>query len=359
MCARYRWPKKVAVLVLIGTLGANITMAGGFGIHIGGSVGKALKKADREKNRAGKRFEEGVRVAGKTAERQLHAVGETAEGTGKRLREGKPLAAMGYLATEPLKRTGKNVLRATQESSMLRMGGQIVATTFVPGGAFVYSAWYAGCSTDDVGAGLRAGLISGTASALFSQIGSGPTPSFADAAGRAIGSATAGCVATKAAHGDCEDGAKSAALASIAASTYQRYTGLVPDPRPGSEPVSKAETIDGCAETAGCKVVTTSDDMRAVVQAQSPAPNSLGKFSRDVGTPVDLQHEGSIVMRFVNGFPGTNASAIPHDLWALDASMNDFVLKATIPFAFVYTYTALGAGRDQQLLKSVAANGKK
>lgn len=315
--------------------------------RVGGDIGKTLGHVGKEADRGLKNAEEGVRVAGKTIERQAHSVGDAGEAAGRRLREGKIVDAVWHFHTDYYKSTESNYLKAMQESSMLRMGGQTLSTIALgPGGTAAFNAWYVGRTTKDVGQGLKAGVISGASGYASGAISQGPVNGFGDAAARAGASGAVSGTAAVASGGKFEEGFQHGALASAANSAYQAYTGAKPDPRAGEEWVAKGDATT-CAE-AGCATVETSDDMRNL----SPRLKHTGKFTPDLDKVPNWKHEGSGVMNAANHIPYVNAGSYAHDMWAIDWKMSDAVSMATIPPAMVATGIAGGAGRDAALLKT-------
>jgi len=351
----------VAFAVLLGCL----TQPAEARIHIGGSVGKVLRHIDKEKNRAGKNLEEAVRVTGKTIERQAHSVGDAAKSAEKRVREGKPIDAVWHFHTDTLKATGKNALKATQESSALRMAGQIGATAaFGPAGAAGFSGAYAGFTTKDVGKGLKAGVIAGATSAASGAIGKAPVSSVGDAAAKAAASGTVGGVATAASGGKFEDGFPIAAATSTAQSIYEKTTKVNPDPRPGTEWVAKGDTR-ACQGIDSCRVVENADDMRGV----DSRLKATGKFNPHVKELLQYRekhpiasivkspaYEGSFAMDMANKVPYVQAGSYFHDILMIK---NEFVNVATIPPAMVFTGIAGGAGRDAALLKQAGEDDER
>lgn len=321
--------------------------------HIGGDVGKILRHVDKERRNGRENAVEAVQVVGKTAERQLHSTGDSLAAAAKRVGEGKYLDVPWHLGTDPMKSWERNGLRAMQESSALRMGGQVAATAyFGPVGAAAFSAYYVGRTTADLEEGLRAGAISGASSYALGEIGAQPGAGIGDVAGRAVGSGVVGGTASAASGGKFEDGALHAAAGSAFRDGYRAYAGTAPDGRSGGENISKG-TATACAGHLDCHVVETADDMRELV-TEYPGRTHIGVFNPDVSrawADTPLTFEGGVISRGANIIPGMNAMAIFHDTWSLDVRMGDFTNRATIPLAIRPTYIALGANRDAALLK--------
>jgi hypothetical protein len=304
-------------------------------------TGNVLKHIDKEKNRAGVRAEDAVQVAGKTVERQAHSFDDNLKKADERLREGKPFDAVAGFARDNLKSTEQNMLKATQESSALRFFGSVAASTVGPWGTGLYNFWQVNGTTGDFGQALTSGLISGASTYGLGEIGKPPVEGLADAGSNAAASAAVGCVASGANGGDCEKGARNAAIASGALSFYKSQAGAGPDARPGGDPMSKGDGF--------------------TIKDFDPRANNLGKWNDNVAQSpwlISPAKEGSLLMRGVNQIPGMNALANFHDPWAVNARMGSFMEVATIPPAIVINYAALGAGVNAQHVKDATADAK-
>lgn len=354
----------ITLAVILG-FGTNVARAGGLGIHVGGSVGDTLRHIDKEKNRGGKNIEEGVQATGKYLENQAHSAGDTAKAFEKRMHEGKPIDAVWHVQTDMLKATGKNTLTAMQQSSALRLVGQTAATMAGgPAGAVAFSGAYVGFAAKDVGAGLKAAAIAGATTAATGAIGKGSVKSVGDAAAKAGASGIVGGTATAASGGKFEEGFRNAALASVAHSIYKNATKVEPNPKPGTEWISKGSAA-ACKGVTDCKVVETSDDMRRI----DSGLKATGKFNPQVKELLQFReenplasilkspaYEGSAVMDAANKIPYVQAGSYFHDIAMFK---NEFVNVTTIPPAMVFSAIAGGAGRDAALLKQADEDAKR
>lgn len=86
------------------------------------------------------------------------------------------VASLWFLATNPIKETNKNAMRATQDSVLLAAAAQIAATAYGgPAGAAAYATWAAyDVSGGDFNAAIRAGVTTGLIAAATGAVAKMP-----------------------------------------------------------------------------------------------------------------------------------------------------------------------------------------
>lgn len=233
-----------------GAVAAGISKAG----H---SAARTVKHAGNEIGNGVENVGEAVTVAGYTVDRQQRAARENLGKAGERLKDGKVLKAFGGFAVDQAKATERNMLRAAQESSALRMGMQVGAGVALgPAGTGAVQTWYVGRTTGSVEKGLKVGVISAGSSAASGALSAPAATTGGQIAAKAAANATISGTAVAASGGKFEDGAFQGAVTSVAYDSYRNYTGHAPDGRSGDKPsVPKGANEAACKGVAGCKVV--------------------------------------------------------------------------------------------------------
>ncbi|MET3225774.1 hypothetical protein ABIF35_006561 [Bradyrhizobium japonicum] len=148
-----------------------------------------------------------VVAVGHFIENSAHSTGDTLSHAERRLREGKVVDAFWHLNTEPLSDSEKNVLKACQESALIRQGLQAVTTYYAgPLGAAAFSAWYTYRTTGDAVLALKIGLIEGAKAYALQGVDANMSAGVAEeAAAKAVVAGAIGGIAVAASGGNMQD----------------------------------------------------------------------------------------------------------------------------------------------------------
>ena len=113
-----------------------------------------------ELERAGENSEEAAIAVGNFAENQVYSYGQTLTDAEKRIREGKIVDAVWFLAVDPLRHTEENLGTAVSESSLLNYTATAAASIYGgPSSAAAYAAWYTYKQTGDLELAVKSGVI--------------------------------------------------------------------------------------------------------------------------------------------------------------------------------------------------------
>jgi hypothetical protein len=310
------------------------------------------------------------KAIGRFVDRQVKGYRDSLSDAEKRVREGKVVDAMWHLSTDQYKHTEENAAKATQESDIIKTAGQVAATAYGgPGGAAAYAAWVTYRETGDADLALRAGVITGIASAGFAAAGQMPTGTAGELAKKAIVTGAIGGLAVAAAGGD-RDAVRDGFLMSggmvLVQAGYEKVTTHPLDARASQgEPYCMATVGATCSpelsayerDAQGNILFDENGDPKVDVRKTDPLRPHVGKWSDAEGNP-RFVGEKSSGMIAVSKIPGMNAMSVLHDQWAVSWNMNAFTTVATIPPAVVLTYIGTGSPYYDKL-QSIAAEQKK
>ena len=309
--------------------------------------GRVEEHAGNELTNLGKNVVEAADVAGKTVNRQWLTVADTTGAALQEVGRGDVLGAGYVWQRDFLNGTRSNAVEALEESSGLRFVAQVaVSAYFGPIGTGLFTGAYTYEATGgNVNDALRAGAVSGLASAASAQISQMPTDSSAEIAGRALLAGHVSGTAYAIMGGRYEDGFESGALFSVADAIYQNETQHSPNGEIGGAAYCKTSLNADCS-VPFYAVVGKNDDGTPMIdiRATNPLRDHIGLAQPGSS----IFNEGSGLMRTVNLVPGMNTMAFFHDIWAADFSGP--TLPLSIVPATMLTYYALGAPRDRDLL---------
>ncbi|MVT52518.1 hypothetical protein GPL17_18725 [Bradyrhizobium yuanmingense] len=358
--------------------------------NIGGEVGKAWEKGKTEIAN----FERDIRTwietgvcggdicdafaaAAQFAEDQVSDFGESLKQAQERLSEGKPLDALWHLQMDYFVNTEENAADAAFRSRVLLATGQVAASVYGgPGGAAGYTAWLAYNSTKNVGDALKAGLISGAASAALGAIDKIDISSGAGVPARAIlTGAVAG--AAVAASGGTQEEVRAAfgmgAAAVLIREGYRRLTKLELNRErlksstgeayclaeiPPADYLTNLEVPQGCLGPRSA--YTKGPDGSAVLDRNGrpeidfkrldPDRPHVGVWAEAKTSPFNQVAENSKFMTGVSRLPGWNAMAVAHDEFSaqmkfdlIPGGLGMIPTVASIPPAVVMTYVGTGS----------------
>jgi hypothetical protein len=309
-----------------------------------GVIRPAVDDIKRETTNLGQNTEEAVRESGRFVRREAEVLKDSVSAAGEALADGNPLRAGYVFQRDYINGSVDNSVNTLQESSMLRTGAQIAAgAAFGPAGVGGFNAIYVYKVTGDSGLALKTGVVSGGSAFLIGQVATTPGASASEITGSAAVSGHVAGTANTLMGGNYEDGFRAGAIGSVAMSTYRNMTGGTPDADPSRKPpYSKQPGTD----------VRGLDWSASHVGMENPNP--LG----DSFDWLDFNTEHSPYLRALSKFPGFNAGAVGHDIWANDVGATTPWLQLTIPPLFVLSYQAIGTHRDDQLLETAVEERK-
>jgi hypothetical protein len=343
----------------------------------GQDIGHTAEKAGQD---TGKTIEKAVQDTGKAGEtvykfgiRQIEGIGESVRDADKRLREGKVVDAIWHFSTDPLRHTEENAAKATQESELVRVAGQIAASAYGgPGGAAAYAAWLTYNQTKDVGLALRVGAITGAAAYATGAVGKMPNADAGVIAEKTIVAGAIGGVAVAAAGGDqqaIQEGFLKAGGAVLVQSVYELETNHKLDARVSQGDAYCMAAVDPSAACAppidayemgpdGKPIIGDDGLPKVDVRKTDPLRPHVGTWAKAGDAPIIGATETSEFMITVSKYPGMNAMALFHDHLSYSMGFDPVTNVWTIVPATVATYYGTGIPAEDQIRKS-AENGKK
>jgi hypothetical protein len=312
-----------------------------------------------------------------------------------RIREGKVVDALWGLGTEPVKNEEANAFQAVHESVVLNTAAQVAASAYGgPGGAAAYAAWYTYRETGNVELAIKAGILTGAASAAAGAAGKMPSGTSGELVKKAIVSGSIGGLAVAAAGGDKEaikNGFLLSASMVLIQDGYRRVTDHPLDGKIATKdaycmrtlnapcsPPPEAYLRDGKGnildidhhplDLNGNKIgpdgkllldnhgFPQQGEPFVDVTKTDPLANHVGKWS--TANDHSMAGERGALMTGVSKVPGMNTMAMFHDQWAVSWKMGDAATIATIYPATVLTYVGTGAPLYTQIQTTVVSSAK-
>jgi hypothetical protein len=296
----------------------------------------------------------------------------------RRIREGKFADAFWHFNVDPLTDNEERAAKLAQESTIARTAGSVAAAAYGgPGGAAAFSAWYTYRATNDVGLALRAGMISGAASAGLSAVNGMPieeATAATDIAKRAIVAGAIGGLAVAAAGGDGDalrDGFIRSGGMMLIQDGYREFTGgqdlnaNLKSPTNGAFCALSAPSLAGNPSCAPPLDWFKKNPDGSLLMADGHPVLDMSKVDSSysylgVATEANKGHwlysETSATMNGIAKVPGMNAMAIFHDQWVIVAPLDGWTVQATILPAIVVTYLGTEAGIQDQIRDAIQAH---
>jgi hypothetical protein len=319
------------------------------------NISHGVEKVKTETTNFGENTEEAVRESGRFVRRQAHVIEVAAEAAG----DGDLLTAGYRFQRDLINGSIDNSVKALQNSSMLRVGATVIASTYggpaavgALNGVLVYK------TTGDSSQAWKTGLVSAGSSWATGQLSGYHAVTAGDIAASAVANGTVAGAATGVLGGDFEEGFERGAAGSLANTYFQHITGDAPDSRiPGGAAYPKdASSFD-----------TTEDALRMMDQIPRNRPwTGMETFNLDAPQtlaeawktkPWGVTEDSGLMMSLAK-IPVINPGSVLHDYLAMQNGWNFPELQLTIPPAFVVAGVAMHVPEQDLLFDTAVQNAK-